>query len=167
MSPSPVFPSLLSSFHSLYSLFFHSSFSFITSASFHKKCFNSFQIQIDLSIEYFTTFFSQVQRKTPGAGLVAWWWSWHVLLWWPRVCGLGSWSGTYTPLIKPCCGGSHIQKVEEDWHRCLPRDNHPQAEKGRLAIDVNSGPIFLTHPHTQKLTQKKPELNASILNLKT
>ena len=29
----------------------------------------------------------------------------HVPFWWPRVCRLRSWTQTYTPLIKPCCGG--------------------------------------------------------------
>ena len=29
----------------------------------------------------------------------------HALLWWPGVRRFGSGTQTYTPLIKPCCGG--------------------------------------------------------------
>ena len=35
-------------------------------------------------------------------------------------------------------------KIEEDWQRCQLRDNLPQARRGRLAMAVSSGPIFLT-----------------------
>ena len=34
-------------------------------------------------------------------------------------------------------------KIEEEWHTCWLSDNLPQAKRGRLAIDVNSGMIFL------------------------
>ena len=47
------------------------------------------------------------------------------------------------PLIKPCCGGIP-HKIEEDWHGCWLSNNFPQANRGILATDVSSGPIFLT-----------------------
>ena len=53
-------------------------------------------------------------------------------------------------LIKPCCGGVP-HKIEEDWHS----NNLPQAKRGRLATDVDSGPMFLTHTHVHTDTQKK------------
>ena len=40
-----------------------------------------------------------------GAGPVVEWLSAHAPLWWPGVCWFRSWAWTYTPLIKPCCGG--------------------------------------------------------------
>ena len=44
--------------------------------------------------------------------------------------------------------GSHIRKIEEDWHRCYLCNNLPQAKWERLVTDVSSGSISLTY--TQK-----------------
>ena len=52
--------------------------------------------------------FNDVKRWSKllcGAGPVVWWLSSHALLQWPRVRWFRSWMWTYTPLIKPCCGG--------------------------------------------------------------
>ena len=50
------------------------------------------------------------------------------------------------PLVSPHCVVIPC-KIEEKWHRCYISDNLPQARRGRLAADVSSGPIFLTHTH--------------------
>ena len=41
---------------------------------------------------------------------------------------------------------SHIQKVEEDWHRYQLSDHLPQVKRGRLATDVSSRHL----PHQKK-----------------
>ena len=45
---------------------------------------------------------------------------------------------------------AHIQKTEEEWHRCQLSVHLPQAKRGRLAIDLSSGPIFLTKKDNNK-----------------
>ena len=46
-----------------------------------------------------------------AAGQVAQWLSSSALLWWPGVPWFESWVWTYTLLIKPCCGSSHIEEL--------------------------------------------------------
>ena len=49
-----------------------------------------------------------------------------------QVHRLGSWVQTYTPLIKPCCGGI------------------PHTKQRKISTDVSSGPIFLTKQNKSK-----------------
>ena len=52
----------------------------------------------------------------------------HPLLWWPRFTGLDP-RCELTPPISHAVVVTHIQKVEEDWHRCELRANLPQGKK--------------------------------------
>ena len=56
----------------------------------------------------------------------------HVLLQWPRVHRFRSQVQTYTPLIKPCCGGI------------------PHIKQGKFGTDFSSGTILLTKTYKQK-----------------
>ena len=68
---------------------------------------------------------STLRNWERGAGPAAQWLSSHALLPWPRVCRFGSWAQTYTPLIKPCCGGD------------------PHTKQRNSSTDVSSVTIFL------------------------
>ena len=72
------------------------------------------------------------------------------------LCSGGPGFTSLDPMYRPThCSSSHavvvshIQNVEEDWHRCLLSNNLPQAKRGGLPTDVSSEPIFLAHTHTQ------------------
>ena len=60
------------------------------------------------------------------------WLSSHALLQQPGVNWFGSWAQTYTPLIKPCCGGV------------------PHTKQRKAGTDVGSGPLFLTKTKKKK-----------------
>ena len=85
-----------------------------------------------------------ILRTIPVAGPVAEWLSLCPPLQRPRVCRFRFPGTDLAPLVKPRYGGIP-HKIEEDWHRCQLSDNLPQAKGGRLAIDVSSGPVFLTN----------------------
>ena len=82
----------------------------------------------------------------PGAGPMAKWLSSHAPLQWPRVHGFGSWAQTYTPFIKPCCGGIPHTRTRMTYayniQVCTGVLGRKKKE-GRLATYVSSGPIFL------------------------
>ena len=74
----------------------------------------------------------------------------------PRVHRFGSLAWTYTPLIKPCCGGVPHRRTRMTYNQDIQLCTGALGRKkkrGRLATDVSSGPIFLTQ--AQKIPQIK------------
>ena len=53
-------------------------------------------------------------------------------------------------------------KIEEDWHRCELSNNLPQAKRGRLAIDVISGPTLLTKKKKRKREKKSYHIDCLV-----
>ena len=101
-------------------------------------------------------------KKCRGlAGLVVLWLSSCTLLQQPRVCRFRSQAWTYTPLIKPCRGASHIEnggrlsqmlaqqqsssrKKEEDWQQMLAQGQSSSLEKEKKA-GIEWGNRYLYH----------------------
>ena len=70
-----------------------------------------------------------LENKKIGASPVAEWLKFHTCsAWVARFVGSDPGHGP-TPLLSHAVEASHIQKVEEDWHRCELRANLPQAKK--------------------------------------
>ena len=94
-----------------------------------------------------------LKNNTLGAGPVAKWLNSRDLLQGPGVHQFGSWACTYTPLIKPCCGSIPHRRTRMTYNRdiqlCTGALGRKGKKGGRLATDLSSGPIFLTHTHTQ------------------
>ena len=67
----------------------------------------------------------------------------------PGVCHFRSWVQTYLLLIKPCCGGIPYRRARltgnKDIQLCAGALKKRRKKRGRLAPDVSSVPIFLTH----------------------
>ena len=81
-----------------------------------------------------------------GTDPVAKWLSLCALLWHPMVCQFGFWAQTYTPLLRPCCGGIPHRRTRmtyiQDIQLCTGALG--RKKKGRILVpDVSSGPILL------------------------
>ena len=70
------------------------------------------------------------------------WLSSCALLWQPKVHQFRSWARTYTLLIKPCCGGISRRRPTMTYNYVVGLWG--EKNRGRLATDVSSVPIFLT-----------------------
>ena len=118
-----------------------------------------------ISSSYFSNLISLHTLFTPlkilvvflGASPVVYWLSPRSPLWQPRVHQFASWAWTYTGLIKPHCGSILHRRTRRayNWDIQLCAGTLGRKKRGRLAIDVSSGPILLIKTKSTYLKRKK------------